>query len=162
MICFARRDACVYKIPESVLVIIYTSQLEVLLLQRADHPGFWQSVTGSKDSLTESLVDTVRREVYEETGLDVTQYHLTNWNLAHEYEIFPHWRQRYAPGVMHNTEHVFGVELPARQAIRIEPREHIDYMWLPWQEAAEKCFSLSNAESIRLLPQHLDPSVLSG
>jgi dihydroneopterin triphosphate diphosphatase len=140
------------KIPESVLVIIHTPDLQVLLLERADHPGFWQSVTGSKDTPGESLVQTCRREVYEETGLDVDRYALEDWGQVNRYEIYPHWRSRYGEGVTHNTEHVFGLRLPSPEPIVVEPREHLQWCWLPWQQAAERCFSMSNVEAIRLLP----------
>ncbi|MGE0808441.1 MAG: dihydroneopterin triphosphate diphosphatase [Burkholderiaceae bacterium] len=140
------------KIPESVLVVIHSADLQVLLLERADHPGFWQSVTGSKDSPAEALAETCRREVLEETGLDVARFELSDWQLRNRYEIYPHWRHRYPPGVTHNTEHVFGLRLPAPLPVRIAPREHLRYAWLPWEQAAERCFSISNAEAIRQLP----------
>ncbi len=140
------------KIPESVLVVVHSADLQVLLLERADHPGYWQSVTGSKDSLDEPLTQTCRREVSEETGLDVAAYDLTDWQLQNRYEIYAHWRHRYPPGITHNTEHVFGLRLPEPLPVRIAPREHLRYVWLPWEEAAQKCFSMSNAEAIRLLP----------
>ncbi len=146
-----------YKIPESVLVVIHTPDLQVLLLERADHPGFWQSVTGSKDAADEPLLETVRREVMEETGLDVRAYQCTDWNLTNQYEIYPHWRHRYAPGGTVNTEHVFGLLLPAPLPIQVAPREHLRYVWLPWQEAAERCFSWSNVKAIQELPQRLNP-----
>lgn len=140
------------KIPESVLVVIHTRDLQVLLLERADHPGFWQSVTGSKDTLDEPLELTCQREVQEETGLDAAQFVLQDWGVSNRYEIYPHWRHRYPEGVTHNTEHVFGLCLPAPQAVRIAPREHLQYQWLPWQEAADRCFSMSNVQAIRQLP----------
>lgn len=140
------------KIPESVLVVIYTPDLRVLLLERADHPGFWQSVTGSKDTRKESLTETCRREVFEETGIDVDRHRLTDWQLTQRYEIYPHWRHRYPEGVTHNTEHVFGLELDEPCEVRLSPREHLQALWLPWDEAAERCFSCTNVEAIRQLP----------
>ncbi|MFZ6691266.1 dihydroneopterin triphosphate diphosphatase [Undibacterium sp. SXout20W] len=144
-----------YKIPESVLVVIYTPQLEVLLLERADKPGFWQSVTGSKDSLEENLSDTARREVFEETGIDASQFLLNDWQTSNIYEIYPVWRHRYAPGVTHNTEHVFGLCVSSPLAVTLAPREHLQYRWMPWQEAADQCFSPSNAEAILQLSSRL-------
>ena len=141
-----------FKIPVSVLVVIYTRRLQVLLLERADHPGYWQSVTGSQDD-GETLEQTAVREVREETGLDASAYVLSDWRLRNEYEIFPEWRWRYAPGVTHNTEHVFGLEVPAAVDVRIAPREHLSFVWLPWAEAAQRCFSWSNAAAIRKLPE---------
>jgi dATP pyrophosphohydrolase len=144
-----------YKIPESVLVVIHTPALEVLLIERADKPGYWQSVTGSLDRADEPLAETCRREVAEETGIDLAAGGgvLRDWGLANVYEIYPVWRHRYAPGVTHNTEHVFGLTLPARVPVRLEPREHLAYLWLPWREAADRCFSPSNAEAILQLPR---------
>ncbi len=142
-----------HKIPISVLVIIHTPDLEVLLLERADRPGFWQSVTGSQDADGEVLRNTATRELMEETGLNADEHILTDWQKQNEYEIYPHWRHRYAPGVTRNTEHVFGLTLPWPMPITIAPREHLQYVWLPWQEAAEKVFSWSNREAILLLPQ---------
>ena len=141
-----------FKIPVSVLVVIYTRRLQVLLLERADHPGYWQSVTGSQDD-GETLEQTAVREVREETGLDASASVLSDWRLRNEYEIFPEWRWRYAPGVTHNTEHVFGLEVPAAVDVRIAPREHLSFVWLPWAEAAQRCFSWSNAAAIRKLPE---------
>ena len=143
-----------YKQPVSVLVVIHTPQLEVLLLERADHPGYWQSVTGSRDR-EESLTGTALREVREETGLDVRRYALTDWQTQNVYEIYPHWRYRYAPGITHNTEHVFGLQLPHPVDIRLEPREHLQYQWLAWRDAAEKVFSPSNRAAILELPQRI-------
>lgn len=140
-----------FKIPVSVLVVIHTPALEVLLIERADKPGFWQSVTGSVDDLDEPLADTARREVQEETGITVGE--LREWGLSNIYEIYPVWRHRYAPGVTHNTEHVFGLTVPAGTPVRLSPREHTDHVWLPWREAADRCFSPSNAEAILQLPR---------
>lgn len=147
-----------FKIPESVLVVIHTAALEVLLLERADAPGFWQSVTGSKASTDEPLEATCRREVAEETGIvigrpPVPGHCLTDWQLANVYEIYPVWRHRYAAGVTHNIEHVFGLRVPRELDIRLEPREHVACQWLDWRAAADRCFSPSNAEAILHLPR---------
>lgn len=139
-----------FKTPISVLVIIHTPDLQVLLLERADHPGYWQSVTGSQNP-GETLLQTAVREVAEETGLDASRYALTDWNIQNRYEIYQEWRWRYAPGVTHNTEHVFGLLLSNPLAVTLAPKEHLQYVWLPWQAAAEKVFSSSNAEAIQKL-----------
>lgn len=146
------------KQPVSVLVVIYTESLDVLLLERADHPGYWQSVTGSRDG-DESLRNTAIREVREETGLDATQYELADWQHQNHYEIYPHWQHRYPEGVTQNVEHVFGLKLPARAAVTIAPREHLDYMWLSLQEAADKVFSPSNRAMILELSPRLNRKI---
>jgi dATP pyrophosphohydrolase len=143
-----------HKIPVSVLVVIYTADGQVLLMERADAPGYWQSVTGSQDE-DETLQQTAIREVREETGLDAGDFELTRWDIENRYEIYERWRHRYAPGVTHNTEHVFGLKLPASQPVTLAPREHLRYAWLPWAQAAERCFSPSNAAAIRLLSTRL-------
>jgi len=135
-----------------VLVVIYTPDLHVLLLERADHPGYWQSVTGSCEP-GESPVVAAIREVGEETGLNARNYRLDDWNLAYEFEIFKEWRHRYAPGVTHNTEQVFGLEVSAPLAITLAPREHLAFVWLPWREAERRVFSWSNAAAIRRLSE---------
>jgi dATP pyrophosphohydrolase len=148
------------KIPESVLVVIYTVDRDVLLIERADAPGYWQSVTGSKDSLDEPLVATAHREVFEETGIqigsnDVPFENLHDWHLSNVYEIYPVWRHRYASGVTHNTEFVFGLLVPRDSRVVLSPREHTAHQWLPWTEAADRCFSPSNAEAILQLPRFM-------
>jgi dATP pyrophosphohydrolase len=147
-----------FKIPESVLVVIHTPALEVLLIERADASGYWQSVTGSKDFPDEPPIETARREVAEETGIIVGQTPntvLLDWQISNIYEIYPVWQHRYAPGVTRNTEYVFGLTVPRDTPITLAPREHVAYQWLPWREAADKCFSPSNAEAILLLPRHV-------
>lgn len=141
-----------YKPPISVLVIVYTAKLQVLLLERADHPGYCQSVTGSQDE-GESLLDTAVREIKEETGLDAGADALTDWGVQYRFEIFAEWRHRYPPGITHNDEHVFGLCLPAPLPIRVNPREHLGFVWLPYEEAAERVFSWTNAAAIRRLPE---------
>lgn len=142
-----------HKIPVSVLVVIHTPELDVLLLERADWPGFWQSVTGSIEHAGEPLLQTAVREVREETGIDATQYGLTDWRLQNQFEIFKKRRSRYAPGITHNVEHVFGLTVPARLEVSLAPSEHTAWKWLPWREAAAACLSWSNRDAILLLPQ---------
>ena len=144
-----------YKIPISVLVVIHTADLQILLIERADRPGFWQSVTGSVDAEDEPLETTAVREVGEETGIDARLYPLRNWHQQNQFEIFSRWSGRYAPGTTHNTEHVFSLELPAPLQVTLAPKEHTQSIWLPWQEAAEKCFSWSNTAAIRELSERI-------
>jgi len=142
-----------FKIPRSVLVVIYTVDLQVLMLERAGWPEFWQSVTGSIDHLDEPLVQTAAREVQEETGIDASRFRLTDWGIENRFEIYPKNRSRYAESVTHNEERVFGLELPQILPVRIDAREHLNYRWLPWQEAAAATPSWSNRDAILLLPQ---------
>jgi dATP pyrophosphohydrolase len=144
-----------YKQPISALIVIYTPALEVLLLERADFPGYWQSVTGSRNG-DETLRETAIREVGEETGLDATRYALlTDWQQQNVYDIYQQWLHRYPPGTTQNTEHVFGLQLPSQAAVQLSPREHLRYQWLPWNEAADKVFSPSNRAAILQLPERI-------
>lgn len=143
-----------FKQPVSVLVVIYTPALDVLLLERAAHPGFWQSVTGSREA-DEALTATACREVAEETGIDTVRHQPLDWHLTNTYDIFAEWRHRYAPGVTQNVEHVFGLQLPGKCDVAIAPDEHRDWCWMPWQAAAQRCFSWSNRDAILMLPQRL-------
>jgi len=145
-----------FKIPESVLVVIHTPERDVLLLERADNPGFWQSVTGSRDTLDEPFLQTAVREVFEETGIAAEAASFRAWGLSNVYEIYPAWRKRYAPGMTHNTEHVFSLCVPRDVAVKLSAREHTAWLWLPLLEAADKCFSPSNAEAILLLPGFIE------
>ncbi len=152
-----------FKIPESVLVVVHTIELEVLLIERADRAGFWQSVTGSKDHLDEPLALVAAREVAEETGImvgtrAVPASALIDWRHTIDYEIYPIWRHRYEPGVVRNTEHWFGLTVPRECGITLAPREHTAHVWLPYRDAAARCFSRSNAEAILQLPDRLRAS----
>lgn len=140
-----------FKTPISVLVLIHTADLQVLLIERADKAGFWQSVTGSVEAEDATLRDTAIREVMEETGLDANQFELTDWQFSNEYEIYEHWRYRYAPGVTRNVEHVFGLMLPQALPVKLAPREHVQYEWMDWRLAATKVFSWTNVEALRKL-----------
>lgn len=145
-----------YKIPQSVLVVIHTPDGQVLLIRRADtEEDFWQSVTGSKQTEAETWRETALREVREETGIDgaAPDCSLSDWGLENVYSLYPRWRHRYAPGVMVNTEHVLGLCVPTGMRVVLNPREHTAFAWLPWREAADRCFSPSNAEAILWLPR---------
>lgn len=145
-----------YKIPQSVLVVIHTADLRVLLIRRADAAeDFWQSVTGSKDHADEPYAETAAREVLEETGIAAAAPGcvLRDWGLENVYAIYPQWRHRYAPGVCLNTERVFGLCVPSQTPVALNPREHTSYAWMGWREAADRCFSPSNAEAILWLPR---------
>ena len=155
-------DPTFFKIPQSVLVVIYTATMNVLLIKRADvainGSEFWQSVTGSKDQWIEAFRDTAVREVFEETGIDCgltsgLSHQLLDWQLENVYDIYPRWQHRYAPGVTRNTEHLFGLQVPVGTAVTLNPREHTAFQWLPWRDAALQCFSPSNAEAILMLPR---------
>ena len=148
-----------FKIPESVLVVIHTPDLNVLLIERTGSPGFWQSVTGSKDTVHEALLHTAVREVMEETGISMPAARFVDWTLTNVYEIYPAWRHRYAPDVSRNTEHLYSLCVPRGTVIQLSPLEHTAFKWLPYLEAADLCFSPSNAEALLLLPQFLTPSM---
>lgn len=142
-----------FKQPVSVLVLVHTPDLLVLLLERADFPEHWQSVTGSCEP-GEPLADTAARELAEETGIDAAAFGgVVDWQLANDFEIFPQWRHRYPPGTAHNTEHVFALLVPGPVDVRLNPREHLQHAWLPWREAAERCFSWTNRDAILALPE---------
>jgi dATP pyrophosphohydrolase len=142
-----------YKIPRSVLVVIHTPDLQVLMMERASWPGFWQSVTGGLDREDETFRDAAIREVREETGLDATKYQLLDWGIEREFEIFPQYRSRYAPGVTRNLEHVFSMEVPGPLEVTLDPTEHLRYQWLPYRDAAALTISWSNRDAILALPQ---------
>ncbi len=143
-----------YKTPISALVLIHTPDLQVLIMERADKAGFWQSVTGSVEG-DESPYQAAIREVQEETGLDAMLYGLQDWHASNVYEIYPHWRYRYAPGITHNREHLFGLTVPEPLPIRLAPNEHVRYAWVDWREAAKRVFSWTNVDALkRLGEQH--------
>ena len=144
-----------FKIPESVLVVIHTPQCDVLLIERIDHPGFWQSVTGSKDFPSESLLDAAVREVREETGIRADTRGFMDWSVSNVYDIYQAWQHRYAPGITRNTEHVFSLCVPSETQITLSPTEHTAFQWLPYRTAADACYSPSNAEAILMLTRFL-------
>jgi dihydroneopterin triphosphate diphosphatase len=139
-----------FKTPISALVLIHTPDLQVLIMERADKAGFWQSVTGSVEG-DETPLQAAIREVFEETGLDANAYNLQDWQASNVYEIYPHWRHRYAPGVVENREHLFGLELPAALPIKLAPDEHVRYKWVDWREAATRVFSWTNVDALKRL-----------
>jgi len=143
----------VHKVPISVLVVVHTEALEVLLLERSQRAGYWQSVTGSLDWPQEALEAAAAREVLEETGIVAAQGDLKRWNIANTFEIYTQWRHRFAPGVRYNTEHVLGLKLSQRVPVALAPEEHVAFAWLPWDEAAARCFSWSNRDAIRMLAE---------
>ncbi len=143
------------KIPVSVLVVIHTPALDVLLLERAIRPGYWQSVTGSVDRLDEPLEHTALREVREETGIEAAPAQFLRWNVINTFRIWGEWRHRFVPGTTHNTEHVFSLQVAGCVPVVLAAEEHHAYLWLPWREAAQKCFSWSNREAIEMLPARL-------
>jgi dihydroneopterin triphosphate diphosphatase len=141
-----------YKTPISALVLIHTSDLQVLIMERADKPDFWQSVTGSVEG-NETPYEAAIREVQEETGLNALDFDFKDWHASNVYEIYPHWRHRYAPGVTENTEHLFGLCLPSTLPIRLAPKEHTNYEWVDWREAAQRVFSWTNIDALKRLGQ---------
>ncbi|MFW5431816.1 MAG: dihydroneopterin triphosphate diphosphatase [Methylophilaceae bacterium] len=138
------------KTPISALVLIHTPDLQVLIMERADKAGFWQSVTGSIES-DETPYDAAIREVKEETGLNAASYDFQDWQASNVYEIYPHWRHRYAPDVVENKEHLFGLCLPSTLPVTLAPDEHVRYEWVDWREAAQRVFSWTNVDALKRL-----------
>jgi dATP pyrophosphohydrolase len=151
-----------YKIPVSVLVVVHTRDLQVLLIERARFPGYWQSVTGALDAVDEPPLAAAARELREETGIDAGPYALTDWKFSNTFEIFEVWRHRYAPGVRYNVEHVFSLGLDQVVPVRLAPEEHTAFLWLPWEEAAARCFSWSNRDAILALPARVYQATQGG
>ena len=141
-----------FKKPISSLVLIYTEDFKVLLMERADKKAFWQSVTGSLEE-NETPIEAAAREVFEETGVNTNKYLLEDWHLSHVYEIYAHWRYRYAPNITHNTEHIFGLKVPFVIPIQLSEHEHVQYLWVDWKEAMDKVFSWTNVEAIKKLAE---------
>lgn len=141
------------KIPISVLVVIHTPALDILLIERAARPGFWQSVTGSIDFPDEPLEAAARREVFEETGIEAAPDRFVRWNLMRTFDIYPQWRHRFAPGATMNDEHMFSLEVAGVVPVRLAPGEHTAWQWVPWAEAVERCFSWTNREAIRMIAE---------
>lgn len=139
-----------FKTPVSALVLIYTPDLQVLIMERADKVGFWQSVTGSLEG-DETPYQAAIREVKEETGLDALAYDFQDWQASNVYEIYPHWRHRYAPGVTTNIEHLFALCLPCPLPVQLAPDEHTQYAWVDWQEASKRVFSWTNVDALKRL-----------
>jgi len=138
-----------YKRPESVLIIVYTTIGEVLMLRRIDPPDFWQSVTGSL-RWGETAAAAARRELREETGIDLEP---VDCRASHRFPIHPAWRRRYAPDVTTNLEHVFRVECAVRPAVTLKPHEHRAYRWLRSAEAVGMAASWTDREALlRFVP----------
>jgi len=140
-----------FKRPESVLVVVTTRDGKVLLLRRTDAPTFWQSITGSMDWGDEQPRETAARELFEETGIRVALDQLTDWHITQRYEIYPQFLSRYAPGVTENTEHFFSLELDTERPVMVSPDEHLEYDWVPFDEAVEKVFSWTNRAALEHL-----------
>jgi dATP pyrophosphohydrolase len=119
-------------------------------MERADKAGFWQSVTGSIEG-DETAYEAAIREVAEETGLKALDYDFQDWQVANTYEIYPHWRHRYADGVTENVEHLFGLTLPASLDVTLAPDEHVRFEWVDWREAAQRVFSWTNVDALKRL-----------
>jgi len=142
-----------YKRPASVLVVAYVRAGKVLLLRRADHADFWQSVTGSmRWDETDPRVTAVR-ELEEETGWRAAPQDLCDLELTQRFPILPQWRQRYASDVTENVEHAFAFELAHETEPRLAPHEHTAYGWFFFEEAQRKVASWTNRNAIREVQQ---------
>ncbi|HSB08170.1 MAG TPA: dihydroneopterin triphosphate diphosphatase [Blastocatellia bacterium] len=128
-----------YKQPRSIQVVIFAdvgSERRYLLLRRVpEHGGFWQSVTGSLEE-GESHKQAAVREVFEETGFGVSEEELLDLGVINNFEIAPHWREKYAPGVTHNEEVCFALRAAQREP-KIDSVEHDSYVWTSYEDARE-------------------------
>ncbi|MBN6711160.1 dihydroneopterin triphosphate diphosphatase [Haemophilus haemoglobinophilus] len=137
-----------HKNPNSVLVVIYAqSTKRVLMLQRQDDTDFWQSVTGTIES-GETPRQAAIREVKEEVGIDILAENLPLFDCHKqiEFEIFSHFRYKYAPDVTHCIEHWFLLPLAEERAVDLT--EHFAYQWLSVQDAIKLTKSPNNSEAI--------------
>lgn len=143
------------KYPVSALVVLHDAAGDILLIERTAPPGFWQSVTGSIEPEDSSIAATAKREVWEETGIALSDGQLLDWQESTVYEIYHHWRHRYPEGVFENREHLFSAEIPRDAPVRLQTAEHSAYGWFHAAEAAEKVFSPSNKRAILALQKKL-------
>lgn len=137
-----------YKRPESVLVVVYAADGQVLMLRRRHPEDFWQSVTGSLE-WGETPQQAACRELREETGLDCEGLYTTG--VINRFPILPAWRQRYAPGVTTNVERVFARPVSQPVPVTLDPREHTEYRWLPAAEAVALATSYTDRAAIEAL-----------
>ena len=138
-----------YKNNQSVLVVIYAKDTNrVLMLQRQDDPDFWQSVTGTIES-GETPKNTAVRELWEEVRLEISENSTALFDCKEsiEFEIFPHFRYKYAPNVTHCREHWF--LLAMEQEFEPVLSEHLAYQWVSPEQAIQMTKSSNNAEAIR-------------
>jgi dATP pyrophosphohydrolase len=136
-----------FKRPESVLVVVYTRNGQVLLLERNDWPDFWQSVTGSLNS-DEIPLMSAERELTEETGLTPLQGDLHDCGESQWFDIYPQFQHRYAPGVTQNLEHVFCFVLEKPIEITLS-KEHKSYCWVTKEKALANMTSSTNHQAIQ-------------
>ncbi len=136
-----------HKRPESVMVVVYTDDA-VLIIKRADHKNFWQSVTGSLE-WGEQAMDTAKRELAEETG--ISGYPIIDTGIRRSYDILKEWRHKFAPGTLRNQENLFLCKIPEQVEVTLDPNEHTEYEWLSHEDAMKKVFSWTNKLAIQML-----------
>ena len=132
-------------------MVVHT-RTEALLIKRADHPEFWQSVTGSL-CWSEAASTAARRELLEETGInaDSSTVNLRATGIVRNYAILEQWRHRYPPGVTRNREHLYYCRMAEKIKVRLNADEHVDYAWVDVAEAAQRVYSWTNRLALSVL-----------
>lgn len=129
------------------MVVIHTDS-SVLLIKRADHECFWQSVTGSIE-YGEEAEQTAIREVFEETAIEVPILRTTG--IRRYYDILPQWRHKFPPGTTRNRESLFFCQVDTEVSVQLDEREHSDYQWLDFATGIETAWSWTNKLAIMQL-----------
>ena len=115
---------------------------EVLLLERIPaRGGFWQTLTGRRE-LGESPLQTVLREIHEETGFSPRLEEVVDLGYAHSFALDP----SLVPGSAEQPprppifvrEQAYGLRVSPGSEPVLDPREHGAHRWLPLEDALLK------------------------